>query len=55
MLSALAADLDAPAAVTILQEWVDASLGTDTVADKRDSSAPMTVRRLADASLGLLL
>ena len=55
VLSALAADLDAPAAVTILQEWVDASLGTDTVADKRDSSAPMTVRRLADASLGLLL
>lgn len=26
VLSALAADLDAPAAVTILQEWVDASL-----------------------------
>ena len=55
VLSALAADLDAPAAVTIVQAWVDASLGTDTVADKRDSSASMTVRRLADASLGLLL
>lgn len=55
VLSALAADLDAPAAIAILQEWVDATLGVDAVADRRDDLAARTIRSLADASLGLVL
>src|SRR6478609_1980160 len=39
VLTALADDLDAPAALASLQAWVDATLGTDGLADSSDESA----------------
>jgi L-cysteine:1D-myo-inositol 2-amino-2-deoxy-alpha-D-glucopyranoside ligase len=55
VLAALADDLDAPAAVTAVQAWVDATLGTDGLADTSDAAAAATVHRLLDAALGLSL
>jgi L-cysteine:1D-myo-inositol 2-amino-2-deoxy-alpha-D-glucopyranoside ligase len=55
VLSALADDLDAPTALTIVQDWVDATLGRSMLADHRDSAAAKTVRRVMDAALGLVL
>ena len=55
VLRALADDLDAPAAVAAVQTWVDATLGTDGLADTADSVAAATIHRLLDAALGLSL
>ena len=55
VLAALADDLDAPTAVAVVQEWVDATLGTTGLADTSDRDAAAAVRRLLDASLGLAL
>ena len=51
----LAADLDAPAAVELVQGWVDATLGSDGLADTSDDTAGATIRDLLDAALGLRL
>lgn len=53
VLGALAADLDAPAALTAVQGWVDATLGTDGLADTTDADAALTMHTLLDAALGL--
>ncbi len=55
VLAALADDLDAPTAVAAVQAWVDATLGTDGLADTSDGAAAATVHRLLDAALGLSL
>ena len=55
VLEVLAADLDAPAAVELVQGWVDATLGNDGLADTSDASAAATIRDLLDAALGLRL
>ncbi len=55
VLAALAEDLDAPSAVNIVQEWVDATLGTTGLADTSDHDAAAVVRRLLDSALGLAL
>jgi L-cysteine:1D-myo-inositol 2-amino-2-deoxy-alpha-D-glucopyranoside ligase len=49
--AALADDLDAPAAVTALRDWA----WTTREGDRSEDGAGDVVRRLADASLGLLL
>ncbi|MDH2415687.1 cysteine--1-D-myo-inosityl 2-amino-2-deoxy-alpha-D-glucopyranoside ligase [Nocardioides sp. CER19] len=55
VLEVLAADLDAPAAVELVQGWVDATLGSDGLADTSDPTAAATIRDLLDAALGLRL
>jgi L-cysteine:1D-myo-inositol 2-amino-2-deoxy-alpha-D-glucopyranoside ligase len=55
VLEVLAADLDAPAAVELVQGWVDATLGSDGLADTSDEDAARTMRDLLDAALGLKL
>src|SRR3954470_1373064 len=55
VLEVLAADLDAPAAVELVQGWVDATLGSDGLADTSDATAAGTIRDLLDAALGLKL
>lgn len=55
VLEVLAADLDAPAAVELVQGWVDATLGNDGLADTSDPTAAATIRDLLDAALGLAL
>ena len=55
VLDALADDLDAPRALDAVQAWVDATLGTDDLADAGDDSAATTVHQLLDAALGLAL
>ena len=50
VLAALADDLDAPAALAAVQAWVDATLGTDGLADTSDRAAAATVHRLLDAA-----
>jgi len=55
VLEVLAADLDAPAAVELVQGWVDATLGTDGLADTSDDTAAATIRDLLDAALGIRL
>ena len=55
VLDALAADLDAPAAVDAVQAWVDTTLGADGLADTSDDNAGATVAALVDAALGLAL
>ncbi|MCW2737350.1 class I tRNA ligase family protein, partial [Nocardioides sp.] len=55
VLAALADDLDAPAAVQAVQEWVDATLGTAGLAETSDREAAATIHRLLDAALGLSL
>jgi len=55
VLAALADDLDAQTAVHVVQEWVDATLGTTGLADTSDGDAAATVHRLLDATLGLSL
>jgi L-cysteine:1D-myo-inositol 2-amino-2-deoxy-alpha-D-glucopyranoside ligase len=49
VLAALAADLDAPAAVAAVAAWADATLGGES----SDPTAGATVRALVDAALGL--
>ncbi len=55
VLAALADDLDAPRAVAVVQDWVDATIGTDGLADTSDSDAGARVLALVDAALGLAL
>ena len=55
VLGALADDLDAPTAVAAIQSWVDATLGTDGLADTSDNDAATMIRDVADAALGLAL
>ena len=55
VLTALADDLDAPRAVDVVQQWVDATLGTDRLADTSEESAAGEIHRLLDAALGLAL
>jgi L-cysteine:1D-myo-inositol 2-amino-2-deoxy-alpha-D-glucopyranoside ligase len=55
VLTALAADLDAPTAVAAVDAWVDATLGTAGLADTSDGEAGATMRSLLDAALGLAL
>lgn len=55
VLAALAADLDAATAVSVIDAWADATLGVDAPADTSDPSAGATVRTLLDAALGLAL
>jgi len=51
VLAALAADLDAPAAVAAVDAWARATSGGDS----SDPAAAATVRGLLDAALGLAL
>jgi L-cysteine:1D-myo-inositol 2-amino-2-deoxy-alpha-D-glucopyranoside ligase len=53
VLTALATDLDAPAAVAAVDAWADATLGTSGLADTSDAAAAETVRVVLDAALGL--
>ncbi|MCY7396262.1 MAG: cysteine--1-D-myo-inosityl 2-amino-2-deoxy-alpha-D-glucopyranoside ligase [Nocardioides sp.] len=55
VLSALADDLDAPAAGAAVQAWVDATLGHDALADASDAEAALTMYSVLDAALGLAL
>jgi L-cysteine:1D-myo-inositol 2-amino-2-deoxy-alpha-D-glucopyranoside ligase len=55
LLALLAADLDAPAAVALVDQWATATLGTDGPADTSDPDAGTTIRSLLDAALGLAL
>ncbi len=55
VLAALADDLDAPSALAHVQEWVDATLGADGLADTSDPEAGAAMHRLLDAALGLAL
>ncbi|MCB0894569.1 MAG: cysteine--1-D-myo-inosityl 2-amino-2-deoxy-alpha-D-glucopyranoside ligase [Nocardioides sp.] len=54
-LAALADDLDAPRAVAAVDRWVDATLGTDGLADTSDPDAAVRLLGLVDAALGLSL
>ena len=42
-------------AVAVVQQWVDATLGTTGLADTSDHEAAATIHRLLDAALGLSL
>jgi L-cysteine:1D-myo-inositol 2-amino-2-deoxy-alpha-D-glucopyranoside ligase len=55
VLTALAADLDAPRAVAAVDAWADATLGTSDLADTTDPDAATMILRLLDAALGLAL
>jgi L-cysteine:1D-myo-inositol 2-amino-2-deoxy-alpha-D-glucopyranoside ligase len=55
VLSALATDLDAPAAVAAIESWADATLGTHGLAETGDPEAAATIRALLDSALGLAL
>jgi L-cysteine:1D-myo-inositol 2-amino-2-deoxy-alpha-D-glucopyranoside ligase len=55
VLTALAADLDAPAAVAAVDGWVDATLGVGGLAETDDPDAAATIHTLLDAALGLAL
>jgi L-cysteine:1D-myo-inositol 2-amino-2-deoxy-alpha-D-glucopyranoside ligase len=55
VLAALAEDLDAPLAVTLVNEWAEATLGHGALADTSDHTAGPTIRSLVDAALGILL
>jgi L-cysteine:1D-myo-inositol 2-amino-2-deoxy-alpha-D-glucopyranoside ligase len=55
VLAALAADLDAPAAVAAVDAWVDATLGVDGLAETGDADAATTIALVLDAALGVAL
>ena len=55
VLTALATDLDAPAAVAAIESWVDATLGTHGLAETADPDAAAAVRAVLDSALGLAL
>ncbi len=57
VLAALAEDLDAPAALLAVQDWVASTLGDTThgLADNSDRDAAATLRPVLDAALGLAL
>ena len=55
ILAALADDLDAPRATAAVDRWVDATLGTDGLADTTDPEAGVQMLAALDAALGLAL
>ncbi|WP_395691985.1 cysteine--1-D-myo-inosityl 2-amino-2-deoxy-alpha-D-glucopyranoside ligase [Nocardioides sp.] len=55
VLTALADDLDAPRALAAVDSWVDATLGTDGLADTSDPDAAVQLLGVIDAALGLLV
>jgi L-cysteine:1D-myo-inositol 2-amino-2-deoxy-alpha-D-glucopyranoside ligase len=55
VLAALATDLDAPAAVALVDAWADATLGKSGLADTADPEAGASLHALLDAALGLRL
>lgn len=57
VLTALANDLDAPAAVAAIDDWVASTLGDTAhgLADTSDPDAAATLKPVLDAALGLLL
>jgi len=55
VLTALAADLDAPAAVAAVDAWVDATLGVNGLAETGDPDAATSIAHVLDAALGLAL
>jgi L-cysteine:1D-myo-inositol 2-amino-2-deoxy-alpha-D-glucopyranoside ligase len=55
VLGALAADLDAPAAVAAVDAWADATLGVDGLAETGDPDAATSIIQVLDAALGLAL
>jgi L-cysteine:1D-myo-inositol 2-amino-2-deoxy-alpha-D-glucopyranoside ligase len=55
VLTALAADLDAPAAVAAVDAWVDATLGVGGLAETGDPNAAAAIHTVLDAALGLAL
>ncbi|HEY0949413.1 cysteine--1-D-myo-inosityl 2-amino-2-deoxy-alpha-D-glucopyranoside ligase [Nocardioides sp.] len=55
VLAALADDLDAPLATAAVDRWVDATLGTDGLADTTDPEAGVRMLATLDAALGLAL
>jgi len=55
VLAALADDLDAPRATAAVDRWVDATLGTDGLADTTDPEAGVQMLAALDAALGLAL
>jgi L-cysteine:1D-myo-inositol 2-amino-2-deoxy-alpha-D-glucopyranoside ligase len=55
VLTALDADLDAPAAVAAVDAWVDATLGVNGLAETGDLDAATSIAHLLDAALGLAL
>jgi L-cysteine:1D-myo-inositol 2-amino-2-deoxy-alpha-D-glucopyranoside ligase len=55
VLGALALDLDAPAAVSAVDAWVDATLGVDGLAETGDPGAAPQIATVLDAALGLAL
>jgi L-cysteine:1D-myo-inositol 2-amino-2-deoxy-alpha-D-glucopyranoside ligase len=55
VLDALADDLDAPTAVAAVQAWVDATLGTNGLADTSDENAGAAIAAVVDAALGLAI
>jgi L-cysteine:1D-myo-inositol 2-amino-2-deoxy-alpha-D-glucopyranoside ligase len=55
VLTALAADLDAPAAVAAVDAWVDATLAVAGLAETDDPDAAAAIHTLLDAALGLAL
>ncbi|MBF4163088.1 cysteine--1-D-myo-inosityl 2-amino-2-deoxy-alpha-D-glucopyranoside ligase [Nocardioides acrostichi] len=55
VLTALADDLDAPAAVAAVDVWATATLGEGTLADTTDADAGAGVLTVLDAALGLAL
>lgn len=55
VLDVLAADLDSPSALELVQVWVDATLGVEDLADTSDPTAAASIRGLLDAALGLTL
>jgi L-cysteine:1D-myo-inositol 2-amino-2-deoxy-alpha-D-glucopyranoside ligase len=55
VLEALADDLDAPTAVAAVQAWVDATLGTNGLADTSDENAGAAIAAVVDAALGLAI
>jgi L-cysteine:1D-myo-inositol 2-amino-2-deoxy-alpha-D-glucopyranoside ligase len=55
VLGALASDLDAPAAVSAVDAWADATLGVDGLAATGDPEASAGIATVLDAALGLAL
>ncbi|MFT4081748.1 MAG: cysteine--1-D-myo-inosityl 2-amino-2-deoxy-alpha-D-glucopyranoside ligase [Nocardioides sp.] len=55
VLGALADDLNAPRAVAVVQAWVEATLGTDHLAETSHNDAGAVVEALVDAALGIKL
>ncbi len=55
VLTALADDLDAPTALAAIQQWCDATLGDNELADHNDPSAAAAIEALLDSALGLSL